>query len=126
MVSIFIKLLLEWRAESQTDASGFGHGNNTQARNKALTTLGHFVLCGSLSLLTAIPFIARRFLQVEITMNIFFACECFFHLTTALVMPLVIYLSSEDMRHYFKRAFWDNAPELLQMYNPDRVIEINI
>jgi hypothetical protein len=126
MVSIFIKLLLEWRAESQTDASGFGHENNTQARNKALTTLGQIILFGCLSLLAAIPFIARRFLQVELTMNVFFACECFYQLTTALVMPLVIYLSSEDMRHYFKREFWDNAPEFLQMYNPDRVIEINI
>jgi hypothetical protein len=122
VVSIFIKLLLEWKAESQTHPIGSGQQNNTQARNKALTTMGQFCLFGFLSVLASSPFVVQRLLQVELTINVFFAGECFFQVMTAFVMPLVFYLSCEDMRHYFKREFWDNAPECLQKYNPDRII----
>jgi hypothetical protein len=123
---MFIKLLLEWKTESQIHASGSGPQNNTQARNKALTTMGYYMLFGFLSLLAPCPHLARRLLQVELTMYYFFASECFFQLIIAIVCPLVFYLSSEDMIHYFKREFWDNAPDCLQIYNPDTVFIINI
>jgi hypothetical protein len=107
------------KAESQTHPSGSGHQNNTQARNKALTTIGQFALFAVLSGLTQSPFIIPRFLQVEFTINVFIAGECFFQVMTAFVLPIVFYLSCEDMRHYFKRGFWEKAPECLKIYNPD-------
>jgi hypothetical protein len=87
VVSIFIKLLPEWKAESQTHPSGSGHQNNTQARNKAMTTMGQFCLFGFLSVLAPSPFVIQRLLQVELTINVFFADECFFQVITAFVMP---------------------------------------
>jgi hypothetical protein len=122
VVSIFIKLLFEWHTESQTHPSGSGQQNNTQARNKALTTMGKFSLFGFLAVLAPSPFVVQRLLKVDYTIIVFFAGECFFQVWTAFVMPLVFYLLCEDMRHYFKREFWDNAPECLQIYNADRVI----
>jgi hypothetical protein len=119
VVSIIIKLLLEWQAESQIHPSAAGHQNNTHARNIALTTIYQFASFAVMSGLTQAPFIVPRFLQVEFTMNVFIAGECCFQVMTAFVMPLVLYLSCEDMRHYFKSEFWENAPECLQIYNPD-------
>jgi hypothetical protein len=119
VVSIIIKLLLEWQAELQIHPSGAGHQNNTHARNKALTTIYQFALFAVMWALTQALFIVPRFLQVEFTMNVFIAGECCFQVMTAFVMPLVLYMSCEDMRHYFKSEFWENAPECLQIYNLD-------
>ena len=38
------------------------------------------------------------------------------------------YLSStliENLGFFYLRSFWENAPNCLQCFNPDRVIEIN-
>ena len=30
------------------------------------------------------------------------------------------------LRQFYPRQFWENAPNVLQQFNPDRIIEINI
>ena len=41
-------------------------------------------------------------------------------------LPTILYLSNSKLRQFYLRQFWENAPNFLQPFNPNRIIEINI
>ena len=40
--------------------------------------------------------------------------------------PTILYLFNSKLRQFYLRQFWENAPNFLQSFNPNRIIEINI
>lgn len=43
-----------------------------------------------------------------------------------LIVPIVIYASNSRLRTFYKRSFWDWAPDCLQRYNPNNVVPLNV
>ena len=41
-------------------------------------------------------------------------------------VPTILYLFNSKLRQFYLRQFWENAPNFLQPFNPNRIIEINI
>ena len=41
-------------------------------------------------------------------------------------LPTILYLLNSKLRQFYLREFWENAPNFLQPFNPNRIIEINI
>ena len=41
-------------------------------------------------------------------------------------LPTILYLCNSKLRQFYFRQFWENAPNFLQPFNPNRIIEINI
>ena len=41
-------------------------------------------------------------------------------------LPTILYLFNSKLRQFYHRQFWENAPNFLQSFNPNRIIEINI
>ena len=41
-------------------------------------------------------------------------------------LPTILYLLNSKLRQFYLRQFWENAPNFLQPFNPNRIIEINI
>ena len=41
-------------------------------------------------------------------------------------LPTILYLFNSKLRQFYLREFWKNAPNFLQPFNPNRIIEINI
>ena len=41
-------------------------------------------------------------------------------------LPTILYLFNSKLRQFYLRQFWENAPNFLQPFNPNRIIEINI
>ena len=41
-------------------------------------------------------------------------------------LPTILYLFNSKLRQFYRRQFWENAPNFLQSFNPNRIIEINI
>ena len=41
-------------------------------------------------------------------------------------LPSFFYYFNVKLRQFYQRQFWENAPNFLQPFNPDRIIEINI
>ena len=41
-------------------------------------------------------------------------------------LPTILYLFNSKLRQFYLREFWENAPNFLQPFNPNRIIEINI
>ena len=41
-------------------------------------------------------------------------------------LPTILYLFNSKLRQFYLREFWENAPNFLQSFNPNRIIEINI
>ena len=41
-------------------------------------------------------------------------------------LPTILYLFNSKLRQFYLRQFWENAPNILQPFNPNRIIEINI
>ena len=41
-------------------------------------------------------------------------------------LPTILYLFNSKLRQFYVREFWENAPNFLQPFNPNRIIEINI
>ena len=37
----------------------------------------------------------------------------------------MLFYSNGKLRQFYLRQFWENAPNFLQFFNPDRVIEMN-
>ena len=44
---------------------------------------------------------------------------------TAISIPSMLFYSNGKLRQFYLRQFWENAPNFLQFFNPDRVTEIN-
>ena len=40
-------------------------------------------------------------------------------------IPCLIFYFNGQLRQFYLRSFWENAPNCLQCFNPDRIIEIN-
>ena len=40
-------------------------------------------------------------------------------------IPLLIFYFNGKLRQFYLRQFWENAPNCLQRFNPNRIIEIN-
>ena len=49
----------------------------------------------------------------------------FLPISNAISIPLLIFYFNSKLRLFYLRSFWENAPNCLQRFNPDRVIEIN-
>ena len=49
----------------------------------------------------------------------------FLPISNAISIPLLIFYFNGKLRLFYLRSFWENAPNCLQRFNPDRVIEIN-
>ena len=49
----------------------------------------------------------------------------FLPLSNAICVLLLIFYFNSKLRLFYLRSFWENAPNYLQRFNPDRVIEIN-
>ena len=43
----------------------------------------------------------------------------------AISIPSMLFYSNGKLRQFYLRQFWENAPNFLQFFNPDRVTEIN-
>ena len=43
----------------------------------------------------------------------------------AISIPLMFFYFNGKLRKFYVRQFWENAPNFLQCFNPDRIIEIN-
>ena len=41
-------------------------------------------------------------------------------------LPTILYLFNSKLRQFYLRQFWESAPNFLQPFNPNRIIEINI
>ena len=41
-------------------------------------------------------------------------------------LPTILYLFNSKLRQFYVREFWENAPNFLQPFNPNRIIGINI
>ena len=41
-------------------------------------------------------------------------------------LPTILYLFNSKLRQFYLRQFWENAPNFLQPFNPNRTIELNI
>ena len=80
----------------------------------------------------------REILIVVIYLNIIFLLT-FFVLPTneisvaflllilnGISFPSFLYYFNVKLRQFYLRQFWENAPNFLQPFNPDRIIEINI
>ena len=43
----------------------------------------------------------------------------------AISIPLMFFYFNGKLRKFYVRQFWENAPNFLQFFNPDRVTEMN-
>ena len=42
------------------------------------------------------------------------------------IMPIIFYANKEKARLHIKMVFWDGAPDFLQRYNPNNLIQANV
>ena len=45
---------------------------------------------------------------------------------SGICLPTILYLFNSKLRQFYLREFWENAPNFLQPFNPNRIIGINI
>ena len=43
-----------------------------------------------------------------------------------LLFPILFYCFNPKVRNFYLRMFWDEAPDWLQQFNPNRVVEIQL
>ena len=43
-----------------------------------------------------------------------------------LIFPSLFYCFNPRVRNFYVRMFWDEAPDWLQQFNPNRVVEIQL
>ena len=43
-----------------------------------------------------------------------------------LIFPILVYCFSPRVRHFYVRMFWDEAPDWVQQFNPNHVVEIQL
>ena len=43
-----------------------------------------------------------------------------------LIFPSLFYCFNPRVRHFYVRMFWDEAPDWLQQFNPNHVVEIQL
>ena len=76
-------------------------------------------------ILIAIPV---NFTFVVATFVVFYIPEIatvFQPIIVAISIPSMLFYSNGKLRQFNLRQFWENAPNFLQCFNPDRIIEIN-
>ena len=83
-----------------------------------------------------------EFIMIAIVMNIAFLLRLFLAflgyapakiaivvlllpIIAAISIPSMLFYSNGKLRQFYLRQFWENAPNFLQFFNPDRVTEIN-
>ena len=42
------------------------------------------------------------------------------------ILPIIFYANNEKARLHIKMVFWDGAPDFLQRYNPNNLIQANV
>ena len=47
-------------------------------------------------------------------------------IVNGICMPSFFYYFNGKLRQFYLRQFWENAPNFLQPFNPDHIIEIDI
>ena len=97
---------------------------NNQQYNKSLLQYNQFSILIVFGILSYVPLI----LPVEnwLSLDWYIIHQIPHQILMGFVSPLLFYYFNEDMGSFYVRKFWSMAPECLQRFNPDRVIELNV
>ena len=63
------------------------------------------------------------FIVITGKLNVLFSASL--ALFNAICIPSFVFYFNGKLRQFYQRQFWENAPNCLQCFNPDRIIEIN-
>ena len=97
---------------------------NNQQYNKSLLQYNQFSIIAFFGILSYIPIILP--LENWVSFDWYLIHQIPHQILMGFVSPIFFYLFNEDMRTFYLRKFWSSAPEFMQRFNPDGVIELNI
>ena len=111
------------RYHEQPNQIGPQIGFNNQARNPRLI---NNMLCILIIAMYLSANVVLTFRKLFLTKKHFELHILALAIGWGLIFPSLVYCFSPRVRHFYVRIFWDEAPDWVQQFNPNRVVEIHV